>query len=199
MVLIYMLACRSVGGSEGFVLADAMLFHARDSESVEVSGDYEKEHSGLNVLLAWGGGRCPYSNVDDGAPDGEGWKKSPDEVYTDEERCEMYSLLRPNAGTYIGGSMYRNSLNVYIEDGTGYDAGGNPGWNSSETTMGATVLECVRPTEAGVEYDYDIEELELDSANVKIHGDMGHITAKSGSKLVVNLTLPLCLFDYYYY
>ena len=195
MILIYMLACRSVGGSEGFVIQDAMLFHLRGSEGVEVSGDYEKDHSGVNVLLAWGGGDCPYYNSDSGRPDGEGWEKSPDEHYTDEERCASYSSLSPDSGTTMGAGVYRNTLNVYIEDGTGMDAAGNPGWNGS-TTMEAKVTECVRPTEADVQYDYDLVALELDSADLKIHGDKGHITAKAGSKLVVDLTLPLCLVDY---
>jgi len=180
MILIYMLACRSVGGSEGFIIHDAMLLHVEDSESVEVSGAYEKEHSGMTALVAWGVGKCLSSADEDQPPEGEGWKKSQGVALTDEERCEILGDLVfafSNGGTW-GPDTYRNSLSVFI-----YDIAGNP-----EKTMSAEVTECTADSPQG----YDTVQLELDSADLKIHGDLGHITAKAGSELVVDLTLPVC-------
>jgi hypothetical protein len=185
MILIYMLACRSVGGSEGFIIHDAMLLHVEDSESVEVSGAYEKEHSGMTVLLAWGGGKCPNYAIEDQPPEGEGWKKSQGTPSTDKERdearCESLGDLVFSYGGTLASELYRNSLSVYI-----YDIAGNP-----EKTMSAVTTECTADSPQG----YDTVQLELDSADLKIHGDLGHITAKAGSELVVDLTLPVCFVE----
>jgi hypothetical protein len=181
MILIYMLACRSVGGSEGFVIADAILFHVRDSEYVEVEGSFEKEHSGNSYLWATGGGKCPFFPKEE-RPDGEGWEKSTDEKYTDEERCAWFSS---GVGGKIYSGMWRQNMNLTIRDGM---------YAAEEMT--AEVTECVQTTRADILYDWETVDIELDSADLKIHGDMGHITAKAGSKLVVDLTLPLCLVDY---
>lgn len=180
MILIYMLACRSVGGSEGFIIHDAMLLHVEGSEGVEVSGAYEKEHSGITVLMAWGGGKCPNYVSEDQPPEGEGWKKSQSSPATDEERCESYGDLVFGGGGVVS-ITHRNSLSVYI-----YDIAGNP-----EKTMSAETTECTADSPQG----YDTVQLELDSADLKIHGDLGHITAKAGSELVVDLTFPVCFVE----
>ena len=180
MILIYMLACRSIGGSEGFVIADAMLLHIEGSESLEVEGNYQKAHSGTTWLWATGGGKCPY--YEDQLPDGEGWEKSPDMQYTDEERCVLFGSF---FGNDVFSDVWRKSISINISDGI-----------SVEKIAKAQVTECVRSAEADMGYDHDTVQLDLDSADLEIHGDQGHITAKAGSKLVVDLTLPLCLVDY---
>lgn len=176
-----MLACRSVGGSEGFIIHDAMLLHVEGSEGVEVSGAYEKEHSGMSALIAWGGGKCPYYVSEDQPPEGEGWKKSQSKPITDEEWCEILGDLGFMSATGISSPWHRSSLRVYI-----YDIAGNP-----EKTMSAETTECTADSPQG----YDTVQLELDSADLKIHGDLGHITAKAGSELVVDLTLPVCFVE----
>ena len=182
MLLIYMLACRSVGGSEGFVIADAMLFHVKDSEYVEVVGSYEKQRSGKTWLWAAGGGKCPYFPKEE-RPEGEGWEKSSDEKLTDEERC---ALLGPYwYGGEVVSEVWSKDVNISISDDM----------FTAEKVTTASVTECVEPEEEGFRSTETVE-LDLDSADLKIHGDKGHITAKAGSKLVVDLTLPLCLVDY---
>jgi hypothetical protein len=181
MILIYMLACRSIGGSEGFVISDAILFHIEGSESVEVEGSYQKAHSGTTWLWATGGGECPYNTYEDQLPEGDGWEKSPDVQNTEEERCAAWI-------SFFGGELYsevwRKNINISISD-----------LNSYEKVSRAQVTECVVSAEADMGYDLDSVEIELDTADLKINGDQGHITAKAGSKLMVDLILPLCLIE----
>ena len=186
MTLILLISCRSIGGSEGFVISDAMLLHIAGSESLEVEGSYQKEHSGTTWLWAAGGGKCPYYADEDQLPEGDGWEKSPDVQYTDEERCAAWAPIWSGSGSVseAHSDTWRKNININISDLISY-----------EKTARAQVTECVVSVEDDRGYDYDTVELELDSADLRINGDHGHITAKAGSKLMIDLTLPLCLVE----
>jgi len=184
MTLILLISCRSIGGSEGFVISDAMLFHAKGSESVEVQGSYQKAHSGSTWLWAAGGGECPYYTYEDQLPEGDGWEKSPDVQTTDEERCAAWTSIWNTVGGELHSEAWRKNINISISD-----------LNSYEKVSRAQVTECVVSAENDMGYDLDSVEIELDTADLKINGNHGHITAKAGSKLLVDLTLPLCLIE----
>ena len=180
MILIYMLACRSVGGSEGFVIADAVLLHLAHSQVTEFQGDYSeyyKEHSGSNVLFAWGGGKCSDKWYAQASPEDEGWEANPDAANTPEEQCARYAEAGIQYDAYHPG--YVKQLSLRIDD-----------YPYEDVISSVSLLECDNNGETEVDVGA------LTSAAVELHGDKGHITAKAGSKLVVDLTLPLCLVDY---
>ena len=165
MIILLALGCISVGGSDGFAIANAVLIHAASSPVVQSRN--------RTVLFAWGGGEPEYIQPSD-------VNVAEEQHFTDAEMCvrlteEWAANGYGSDAVYTAeGSMYTNNMTLYFSN------------NGHAGT--AEVSECTDVC--------TVDMLELDAAALNIHGDRGHITAKSGSKLIVDLTLPLCLVDY---
>ena len=133
MIFIYMLACRSVGGSEGFVIHDAVLMHVSFSD----------EHSDRTVLFAWGGGACSQYGDD----------STTDAHYSNEEMCERAQrwpiYLYGSTSVYTpDGRAYKNNMTMYMSD-DGED-------------MKAEITECLKPSGYNtMELELDSANLEI--------------------------------------
>lgn len=225
MTLILLLtSCLAVQGTEGFVIQAAVLLHVRDSETMEDLGSTQRQHSGDTMLLAWGGGTCPYYVGDKLSTPQEEKASTP---------CEEL--------TSVGYGVYNNKwskfLALRIQDLPGPQQGrpddeGPTEW-IGEDTVGMT--ECVKWDEGDLpdvpmfgfhEFeeglietpDYGVNSVIRDgivAGTVSVDGDRARISAKvdgttrdrsasdgltragveTKGMLSLDLTLPLCLVD----
>lgn len=183
--LLLLLACRSVSGSEGFVVQDAVLTHEAGSESTEVDGNYERTFTGRWSLLAWGGGDCP-GYVPPEPPDGEGWEEQDEESGDLPSLCE--SIQESGREVYVsatGGPSSRFGLSVYLEDTPQVQSGS---W--------AYLTECGPPeTESEMSVGYSLTEKVSDAVEefaISVEGGTAEVRFAVGAKLSANWRMPVC-------
>jgi hypothetical protein len=185
MLVLLLSACRSVGGSEGFLVSDSILLHQAGSESTEVAGNYERTYSGRWSILAWGGGDCP-GYTPPQPPEGEGWEEREQETGDSPSLCE--SLQASGMGVYVsstGGPGYRYGLSVYLDDTA-----------QAASSSYAILTECGPPvTESDLSFGYSITEKvseEIDEFSIEVEGEQAEVTFAVGSKLSASWTMPVC-------
>ena len=194
ILLLLSIACKSVGGTEGFAVQDLVLAHRSGSELVETQLGFERFSTGQWILLAWGGGTCG-EYVEPPAPEGEGWDETDEDASDDASHdfCDTLKSIGADAafGGYAAPSRRSSraltvNLSDYYEE-TGARAGD------------VTVYECRSP-DLSVEWEVQLgvgEELvlqeQLDDFSIKVIDEKhAHVKASLDSRVYVDWTVKYC-------
>jgi hypothetical protein len=192
MILMYMMACRSVGGSEGFAVDSIRLYHLKGSEGEQEYGSYRREYTGMWAMMVMGGANCDIPPWDT-PPEGEGWEKKPTSELSPAEECAAMQSYGGwdlfGSTSWSPGPSSADALTIYIND-----------WLLvTESIEGTAELRRCGPPDPnaawGEDASYSISSVlsePLTEVAVEINGSNAHVSGAVDSRLSFNWTLPIC-------
>jgi hypothetical protein len=188
-------ACRSAGGSEGFLVESVYLIHKEGTETTEVSGNFERHFAGQWSLHAWSAAPCTEAE-DPQSPEGAGWEEvDPAPGEQDLDLCEVAAMIAAETGGASFASpskSHRKALTLEMYD---YSP------ESNNRRGYANVMVCRSPnqdTPWEAQYGLGFDELlseNFDDFEIDVKTDStARIRAAVDDRLKIDWTMRYCVY-----